>query len=69
MTTATNPTTSAATYTIREPGCTAWQEGIACRAEAEAELMTAHDRGLRRARIYAVHGDGRVELVLRAADE
>ena len=61
-----NPST---TYTIREPGCTAWTDGLPTLADAEAELRTAHDRGLYRARIYAVGADGSVELVIRADDE
>lgn len=39
------------TYTVREPGMTAWADGLAER-EAIEQLRIAHARGLRRARIY-----------------
>ena len=46
------------TYTVREPGMTAWETDLATTDDALAARGAARDRGLKRATIYAVPDDG-----------
>ena len=54
------------TYTVREPGMTAWETDLATTDDALAARGAARDRGLKRATIYAVPDDGGalVEMVI-----
>ena len=46
-------------YTVREPGHTAWQDDIETLDEAREELAAAHDVGLHKAEIFGETADGR----------